>query len=82
MVVPCGLRAPSQFFLDWIRANFRRPIEQACHEVLGKCPAIEFHVDASPAEGNGESAPPMEKQEKASHARHVPRATSPPNDRS
>jgi chromosomal replication initiator protein len=39
--------APSRFFLEWIRSNFRRQIEMACGDVLGKCPAIEFHVEAS-----------------------------------
>ena len=38
--------APSQFFLEWIRTNFRRHIEDACCEVLGKCPPLEFHLDA------------------------------------
>ena len=32
--------APNRFFLEWIRGNFRRHIEGACGEVLGKCPAI------------------------------------------
>ncbi len=38
---------PSQFFLDWIRTNFRRQIESACFETLGRCPALKFRVDAS-----------------------------------
>lgn len=38
---------PSQFFLEWIRTNFRRHIEGACREVLGKVPAVEFHLDAA-----------------------------------
>ena len=66
--------APSQFFLDWIRGNFRQPIEQACREVLGECPAIEFLVDASGGEGNGDAVRPMqirqhEKHEGASYGR-------------
>ena len=36
---------PNRFFRDWIRANFRREIELACVETLGKCPAIKFSVD-------------------------------------
>ncbi len=37
---------PNRFFLDWIRANFRRQIEDACLDTLGKCPALKFLVDA------------------------------------
>ena len=54
---------PSRFFLDWIRSNFRREIETACEEVLGRCPAIEFRVDGpaasdeSPATAVAESKP-------------------------
>ena len=39
--------APSQFFLEWIRTNFRRQVEEACCEVLGQCPPVEFHLDAA-----------------------------------
>ncbi|MBN1393981.1 MAG: chromosomal replication initiator protein DnaA [Pirellulales bacterium] len=55
--------APNPFFLEWIRANFRRPIEHTCRELLGKCPALEFHLvdggeaQSSPA-GENESRPP------------------------
>jgi chromosomal replication initiator protein len=44
--------APSQFFLDWIRANFRRHIEDACQDVFGKRPCLGFHVDLAPSESN------------------------------
>ena len=36
---------PNQCFLDWIRGNFRRQIVEACEDVLGCCPAIDFHLD-------------------------------------
>lgn len=51
----CVLRigAPSQFFLDWIRANFRRHIEDACAETFGKRPSLDFHVDLTSNESNG-----------------------------
>ena len=39
---------PSQFFLDWIRGNFRQQIDDACQEVLGRLPRVKFHVDAKP----------------------------------
>ncbi len=44
--------APSRFFLEWIRTNFRRYIEEACRELLGKCPPLKFHLD-----DDGDSAP-------------------------
>jgi len=39
--------APSPFFLDWIRANFRRQVEGACREVLGECPDVEYYLDST-----------------------------------
>ncbi len=48
--------APNDFFLDWIRSNFRRHIEEACREVCDKCPALEFHLDSSSAENREDSA--------------------------
>lgn len=52
----CVLRigAPNQFFLDWIRSNFRRHIEDACFELFGKRPSLDFHVDMASSE-SGES---------------------------
>ena len=47
--------APSEFFLEWIRANFRRHIEMACSDVLGNCPAIEFHLDVATTQGDDDS---------------------------
>jgi len=38
---------PNTFFLEWIRANFRRAIEVACVEALGHAPVLKFHVDPS-----------------------------------
>jgi chromosomal replication initiation ATPase DnaA len=37
--------APDCFYLDWIRANFRRDIESACVQAIGCCPAIKFRID-------------------------------------
>jgi chromosomal replication initiator protein len=42
--------APNAFFLDWIRCNFRRAIEDACCETLGAGVALEFHLDAASGE--------------------------------
>jgi chromosomal replication initiator protein len=44
---------PNQCFRDWIGGNFRRQIEEACIEVLGHCPAIDFHIDANAADHKG-----------------------------
>jgi chromosomal replication initiator protein len=41
------IAVPSQFFLDWIRGNFRRQIEEACRETLGNQPLIEFVLDSA-----------------------------------
>ena len=40
---------PNECFRDWISGNFRRQIEEACIEVLGHCPPIDFHIEASAA---------------------------------
>ncbi len=48
---------PNRFFRDWIRANFRREIETACVETLGKCPAIKFSVDGG---HDGAAGPPAD----------------------
>ncbi len=45
--------APNQFFLDWIRSNFRRQIEAACCDLFGTCPAIEFYIEATAAPVGG-----------------------------
>ena len=54
---------PNRFFRDWIRANFRRQIESACLETLGKCPAIKFHVDAAGGDETAESPQPAKAGE-------------------
>ena len=41
------LGAPNRFFADWLRQSFRGDVEAACVEVLGRCPALEFRVDAT-----------------------------------
>ncbi|MCD4727828.1 MAG: chromosomal replication initiator protein DnaA [Pirellulales bacterium] len=53
----CALRigAPSRFFLEWIRTNFRRHIEDACREVFGKSPSLEFHIDDAGSNGDKDS---------------------------
>ena len=38
---------PNAFFLEWIRSNFRRAIEAASLETLGRAVALRFRVDAS-----------------------------------
>ena len=47
--------APNQFFLDWIRSNFRTAVEEACLAILGRRPALEFRVEvAGPGDGAAE----------------------------
>ena len=55
----CALRigAPSRFFLEWIRTNFRRHIEDACREVFGKSPSLEFHIDDAGSDGDVAQSP-------------------------
>jgi chromosomal replication initiator protein len=43
-----AIHVPSQFFLNWIRANFSSQLEAACTDVLGRCPKLEFYVAAVP----------------------------------
>lgn len=53
---------PSQFFLEWIRTNFRRHIEDACREVLQRVPTLEFHLDAAASETSEPAMPSVESQ--------------------
>lgn len=43
--------APNQFFLDWIRTNFRTAIEEVCLAILGQRPSLEFRVEVSDQSG-------------------------------
>jgi chromosomal replication initiator protein len=38
--------AGSRFLMEFLRANFRAPLEAACTEVLGHCPELGFSVDS------------------------------------
>jgi chromosomal replication initiator protein len=49
--------APTQFFLDWIRANFRRQIEEACRETCGVPTSLEFVLDCAADADSPESQP-------------------------
>jgi chromosomal replication initiator protein len=49
---------PNRFVLDWLRANFRREIDEACEETLRYVPAVSFHVDdPSDASPNRDAEP-------------------------
>ena len=39
--------APTQFFLDWLRANHREVIDEVCQAVLGLSPPLEFRIGAA-----------------------------------
>ena len=51
--------AANQFFLDWIRANFRAAIEEVGQAILGRRPTLEFRVAVS-----GESGAVGEERER------------------
>ena len=51
-----AIGAPNQFFLDWIRANFRTAIEEVCLAILGQRPALEFCVEVPGQSGGVASA--------------------------
>jgi hypothetical protein len=48
------VEAPSLFFHNWIRKNFRTQIAEACVKVLGKPLAVEFRCKTPEAASNGE----------------------------
>jgi len=57
---------PNTFYEDWLRKNFRRQIEEACCETLGRELSVAFHVDpclardaatGSAAPASGSAAP-------------------------
>jgi len=61
------ISAPNWFFRDWLVSSFRGDLEAACLAVLGKCPTLDFRVEASlpepeprpsPARGVRAKAPP------------------------
>ncbi len=53
--------APNQFFLDWIRANFRTEVEDAGLAVLGRRPVLEFRVERGlPGQRGGRRLPGFE----------------------
>jgi chromosomal replication initiator protein len=57
--------APNQFFLEWIRANFRRHVEEACCAVLGRCPPVEFHLDVAATEDKPSSEDNQDSMQQA-----------------
>ena len=48
--------APNQFFLDWIRSNFRTAVEDACMAILGRRPPLEFRVEIAGESGSAADA--------------------------
>jgi len=79
----CVLRigAPNQFFLDWIRANFRRHIEDACHDVFGNRSSLEFHLDSASTESDGDMIGPADNNGSQKGVQLGPRAVSPLEER-
>lgn len=69
--------APSRFFLDWIRANFRKYLAQACEEVLGRSLNIEFCLDAAAGENAIDAMPHANDNAKPAPAPVAPRVARP-----
>ena len=42
-----AISAPNQFFLDWIRGNFRKPLEDACFKATGVRPELQFRIETA-----------------------------------
>jgi chromosomal replication initiator protein len=55
-----SIAVPSPLLLNFIRANFRREIEEACESVFGECPAVQLGVDPTLATAE---VPSMRKDE-------------------
>ena len=53
--------APNQFFLDWIRANFRTAVEDACLAVIGRRPQLDFRVEVAGQSGGVDCPPPGDR---------------------
>jgi chromosomal replication initiator protein len=69
------ISVPTRFFLDWIRASFYEHIEAACLSVLGKCPALKFHIDAALQEPPGAAQSKAKSSSQGSSAsKHAPGA--------
>jgi chromosomal replication initiator protein len=65
---------PNQFFQDWLRNKFRLHIEQACLAALGRCPSVEFRVDATLPQPEGAAEGSVAPQRQAA----LPTSSSPP----
>jgi len=72
--------APSRFFLDWIRSNFRKHIELACNDVFEPCPAVEFFIDADHADASENAAceDPASRDTAGAAGNESARAANPP----
>jgi chromosomal replication initiator protein len=73
--------APNQFFMDWIRTNFRRHIEDACHEVVGNHSSIEFHLDSASTESDSEMIGSADTTGSKQSVQPGLRVASPPEER-
>jgi chromosomal replication initiator protein len=69
--------APNQFFMDWIRTNFRRHIEDACRQVAGNHSSIEFHLDPASTESDREMIGPADNTASKQGVQHGLRGAAP-----
>ena len=44
-IATATVEVPNRFYQDWLRRNFRRDVEAACQEILGRAVAVEFRID-------------------------------------
>jgi chromosomal replication initiator protein len=73
--------APNQFFMDWICANFRRHIEDACLEVVGNRSSLEFHLDSASTESDREMSVPADNTDSKRGVQPALRVASAPDER-
>ena len=52
---------PNEFYQDWLRTNFRRQIEEACLETLGRELSVTFQVDHSLAQSRARRSAPQRR---------------------
>jgi chromosomal replication initiator protein len=69
-----SITVPNRFFLEWIRASFRRHIDEACIEVLGQSAAVSFHLDANLPDPQAEPQSAPQQPAPPTHAAAQPPA--------
>ncbi len=71
-----AVSAPNWFFRDWLVSSFRHDLEAVCLTVLGKCPTLDFRVEASLSEPENRPSPANGSPPAKGHT-HPPQAHRP-----